>query len=1076
MAFAFALLLGVAAGAQVEECGSGHYRAPPFSVCAPCPAGKFKPTHDLGERNSVCVACPRDAYSKVGWDHCNRKKNAKRLFFGCAPGWRVTKSTLSILVRTGKLRGCIGCPAGQAGRGGLQQSCAPCLAGQYNAAVNPGMCRHCRAGRVALAEGAKKCTMCAERTTADKSRKHCLRCAQGRYWVGNKLALADKPEEGQCAVCDKGKYADTRGATMCHYCKAAQFSDSEGNHNCWPCPPGKYTADPGQQKCGICNQGHFQGKRGATKCSACDAGRYADALEATECRVCPAGKYTSAEGQLACDLCEAGRFSTAADNGMPCDKCPAGTSSLAGAAVCTAGTHAKPPAAANEDDDIGDISDEAQACLVDKDCPTETPTCDTKRCVKLSGRTVQGQKPAWCKLDEAMYRHCLSRGGCCDSRTGCVVGGHRCFSPGEVKLRGARHAKAIESEQAHAAKLHKKVLARVHARLAALRAARKARKKPATKSPTPPPSATHVRAPRKVGGTDDDDDVPNLPTPKPPTKNGYLIPTPPPVPSPAQKPVALGDDDAPSGAEDRSVFKSAPPTPAPSSALHPPHDDGWDDDAPQVPHTTRPPLTAVPESIDADAPQAAAAPTPVPRTTASPTPLPAGVRMITLSPTPAPPHPAPTPAPPTPPPTPSPTGSPSPAPTPRPTPVPTPFGCQPGKFHPGRLVREVPGYKKHCMTLESKCCTKCGAGQFQTGSGAYHCTTCPGGKYAPRRGSTACATCKKGHAAFPGRPCLACFSGWYQPTLGSTSCLACDKGQYSEYTPVGAVACQPCLKGKTTSGPGQPWCNVTVDLTPPEMVWQGAGWESAKQTKHFNVPDRICPGGPGEQHKQESGFVNIGDGKRLFFWFTESAHAPADAPLVLWLSSLGCSSVTALLTQNGPCVIPPRGAPRPNQNAWTTRANMIWLDQPAPTGFSRCSSSSRHTSCAQGPGVLDMGSIAHDVAEFMRVWYKQHTHMMTNDLYVFSEGHGHFAPLVADYLIKNTDHLTVNLRGIGIGSALIDPQLQWLSFPKYLERNHYSKALLSSQELVALQRDIDECIGEMDRCKVARHSCAATLR
>ncbi len=57
--------------------------------------------------------------------------------------------------------------------------------------------------------------------------------------------------------------------------------------------------------------------------------------------------------------------------------------------------------------------------------------------------------------------------------------------------------------------------------------------------------------------------------------------------------------------------------------------------------------------------------------------------------------------------------------------------------------------------------------------------------------------------------------------------------------------------------------------------------------------------------------------------------------VILWLTGgPGCSSTVALLEENGPIRILPNGDLQKNLYAWTNLAHVIWLDQPAGTGWS----------------------------------------------------------------------------------------------------------------------------------------------
>merc|ERR1712079_903955 len=91
--------------------------------------------------------------------------------------------------------------------------------------------------------------------------------------------------------------------------------------------------------------------------------------------------------------------------------------------------------------------------------------------------------------------------------------------------------------------------------------------------------------------------------------------------------------------------------------------------------------------------------------------------------------------------------------------------------------------------------------------------------------------------------------------------------------------------------------------------------------------------------QQHSGYINfegsLGE-KSYFFWLLESRSNPVTDPLVVWLSGgPGCSSQLALFAENGPCTVNEDGSDTiPNPYSWTNKANVIWVDQPAGTGFS----------------------------------------------------------------------------------------------------------------------------------------------
>jgi cathepsin A (carboxypeptidase C) len=75
--------------------------------------------------------------------------------------------------------------------------------------------------------------------------------------------------------------------------------------------------------------------------------------------------------------------------------------------------------------------------------------------------------------------------------------------------------------------------------------------------------------------------------------------------------------------------------------------------------------------------------------------------------------------------------------------------------------------------------------------------------------------------------------------------------------------------------------------------------------------------------------LDVGEEKHFFFWFFESRSEPDKDPLVLWLNGgPGCSSMTGLMMELGPCRVNPGGnGTTLNQASWNNQANTIFLDQ-----------------------------------------------------------------------------------------------------------------------------------------------------
>jgi carboxypeptidase C (cathepsin A) len=90
--------------------------------------------------------------------------------------------------------------------------------------------------------------------------------------------------------------------------------------------------------------------------------------------------------------------------------------------------------------------------------------------------------------------------------------------------------------------------------------------------------------------------------------------------------------------------------------------------------------------------------------------------------------------------------------------------------------------------------------------------------------------------------------------------------------------------------------------------------------------------------------TNHFDGK-LMFWLYESFEPSSINKLTIWLNGgPGCSSFGGMLLENAPVTIPHYESGKlhsptsphfiPNEYSWTQHTHMLYVEQPAGTGFS----------------------------------------------------------------------------------------------------------------------------------------------
>merc|ERR1719217_1724230 len=179
--------------------------------------------------------------------------------------------------------------------------------------------------------------------------------------------------------------------------------------------------------------------------------------------------------------------------------------------------------------------------------------------------------------------------------------------------------------------------------------------------------------------------------------------------------------------------------------------------------------------------------------------------------------------------------------------------------------------------------------------------------------------------------------------------------------------------------------------------------ELVNATLNLQSPSGLCD----PTVKQHSGYFTFGKSKKqYFFWMFESRNDPQNDPTVMWLTGgPGCSSMTGLLFENGPCKVNADGtATTPNPYSWNTRANVMWVDQPPGTGFSK--------------GVWDHNEdgVAEDMYQFLQALFKAMPKYNTR-FFVTGESYaGHYIPAVTHRIFEGNSKLQdgdvkINLKG-----------------------------------------------------------------
>jgi cathepsin A (carboxypeptidase C) len=141
-----------------------------------------------------------------------------------------------------------------------------------------------------------------------------------------------------------------------------------------------------------------------------------------------------------------------------------------------------------------------------------------------------------------------------------------------------------------------------------------------------------------------------------------------------------------------------------------------------------------------------------------------------------------------------------------------------------------------------------------------------------------------------------------------------------------------------------------------------------------------------------AGFEPLDTRGDIFYWMFESRAEPAKDPLVVWLTGgPGCSSELALFIENGPFKINKADKTlKSHPFSWNNNANLLFLDQPLGTGFSK--GKQLDTTEEQ---------IAADFYTFMTEFLQTFPQFKGRDFFITGESYaGHYIPAISSHIVQ----------------------------------------------------------------------------
>ncbi|KAE9038884.1 Serine carboxypeptidase-like [Phytophthora fragariae] len=222
---------------------------------------------------------------------------------------------------------------------------------------------------------------------------------------------------------------------------------------------------------------------------------------------------------------------------------------------------------------------------------------------------------------------------------------------------------------------------------------------------------------------------------------------------------------------------------------------------------------------------------------------------------------------------------------------------------------------------------------------------------------------------------------------------------------------------------------------------------------------------------QDSGYIKLPNkvDDHYFYWYFESRSQPSTDPLVLWLTGgPGCSSMMALLTENGPCHVLPDLSTRLNPHSWTNQSNVVWLDQPTTVGF---------TYGDERDADNGEDNVGENIYYFLQGFFEKHPELAGRDFYITGESYGgHYVPVAAHYLWqKNKVNVGtpkyINLKGIAIGNGITQASIQLPHYIDMAEENAYNISLVDDAQLDEMKAAVPVCAAILDQCPQNMTAC-----
>ena len=212
---------------------------------------------------------------------------------------------------------------------------------------------------------------------------------------------------------------------------------------------------------------------------------------------------------------------------------------------------------------------------------------------------------------------------------------------------------------------------------------------------------------------------------------------------------------------------------------------------------------------------------------------------------------------------------------------------------------------------------------------------------------------------------------------------------------------------------------------------------------------------------QLAGRLPAGPGRQYFYWLCPARSGDKAAPLLVWLNGgPGSSSMMGLFLENGPYFIADDGLLQTRNASWNNNFDILYVDQPAGTGFS----------VAQSPDAYatNQEDVAEAFSAFLANFYRAYPDTRTKQLWLTGESYaGKYLPAIAAQFVTHG----IPVAGVAIGNGLTVPREMTLTVPA----SYYAVGILDQSQRGRATRLAEDVAAHIDAGRWSNATAARSV-